>query len=78
MSTINYVKMQAGGYRFATNLVQPGSMAFPLTYPEISETAPEGWKCSIRSTMMYPYLYNEGGAYLAEGGIAAFSCLTPR
>jgi prepilin-type N-terminal cleavage/methylation domain-containing protein len=66
--TVNYVKMQAGAYRFAPNLTQPGSMAFPMAYPEISETAPEGWKCSIRSSLMYPYLFNEGGAGVpAEG-----------
>ena len=65
-----YVKLQAGAFRYAGNLLQPGSMAFALAYPEIAQSAPEAWKCSTRSTWIYPYKYSDAGAGFFDGTLS--------
>ncbi len=60
--SIHYVKLQAGGFRFAKNLLFNGSMAFPLAYPEGNYTTPEAWNCTLHSTLIYPELDRGDGA----------------
>lgn len=52
--SITYVKMQGGAFRWADNLLMPGSQAFPLSYPEAFLTTPEAWKTTIRSSLNFP------------------------
>ncbi len=56
--SVNYCKLQGGAFRFAQNLLQPGSMAFPLGYPEIVTRYPEAWKCSLRTSLSYYNMSN--------------------
>ncbi len=67
---VAYVKLQAGAFRYAGNLLLPGSMAFALAYPEVAQSAPEAWKCSARSTWIYPYKYSDAGAGFFDGTLS--------
>jgi prepilin-type N-terminal cleavage/methylation domain-containing protein len=51
--SVQYTKLQAGGFRFANNLLMLGSQAFPLAYPESFLNTPELWKCNLHSTLSY-------------------------
>lgn len=57
---VSFARHQGGAFRYATNLVKVGSMAFPLAYPEELNRTPEAWKASLRSTLAYPRGYVVG------------------
>ena len=60
---IHYLKLQGGGFRYAQNLLAPGSQAFALAYPEIYYQTPEAWRCRLSSSLIYPDVNLDTGGW---------------
>ena len=60
---VNYVRLEGHGTN--TNWVPsmrmfPGGKFFPMSYPILENYYPDGWKCSMRSTLLYQHDFEQG------------------